>query len=201
MVRRGDSYTRLIGWLKLLLPLMALAMLSTMFLLPRRGAPVNTLPVIESDAPGAAREQIVAPLYTGTTQGGDRLSFTADSVEPLSDNMQQIMAHSLLAQLDMSDGSSIGLRAQDATINDADKSADLQGAVRITSSTGYVIDTDRLMTAIDRVWAETLAPVSGTGPAGSFSAGKLTIRSDETTGDVQLLFTGGVNLIYDPQDP
>ncbi|EIE49879.1 LPS export ABC transporter periplasmic protein LptC [Salipiger aestuarii] len=201
MARRGDSYTRLIGWLKLALPLMALAMLSTIFLLPRRSEPVNTLPVHAGDTPGAAREQIVAPLYTGTTAGGDRLSFTADTVEPLSDGLQQILAHSLVARLDLTDGSRIGLRAQTATIDDANRSADLQGAVRIDSSTGYVIDTERLRSAIDRISAETLAPVSGTGPAGTFTAGKLTIRSDETTGDVQLLFTGGVNLIYDPQDP
>ncbi len=201
MVRRGDSYTRLVGWLKLLLPLVALAMLSTMFLLPRRSEPVNTVPVVQGDVPAAGREQIVAPVYTGTTQGGDRLSFTADSVEPLEDGLEQLLAHQLAATLDMSDGSRIGLRAQEARIDDAARTADLQGAVRIDSSAGYVIDTERLVTAIDRVSAETLAPVSGTGPAGSFTAGKLTIRPDGATGDVQLLFTGGVNLIYDPQDP
>ena len=58
-----------------------------------------------------------------------------------------------------------------------------------------------MLTALDRIDAETLAPVSGSGPAGTFTAGKLTIRPEENGQDVQLLFTGGVNLIYDPQDP
>lgn len=201
MVCRGDSYTRLVGWLKLLLPLAALVMLSTLFLLPRKSPPVNTLPVVEGEAPPGAREQIVAPVYIGTTAKGEQLRFTADSVEPKSDGLQQVLAHGLDARLDLAGGSRISLRAATGDIDDADKTADLQGAVRIESSTGYVIDTDRMVTAMDRIAAQTLAPVSGTGPAGNFTAGKLTIASDDATGDVQLLFTGGIKLIYDPQDP
>ncbi|MBU2959682.1 LPS export ABC transporter periplasmic protein LptC [Citreicella sp. C3M06] len=201
MVRRGDSYTRLIGWLKLLLPLVALVMLSTLFLLPRGSAPVSTLPVVEGDAPSGAREQIVAPVYIGTTQDGDQLRFTADTVEPLGDEAQQMLANRLDAQLDMADGSSLALRAQEARIDSGAMTADLQGAVRIESSTGYVMDTEHMVSAIDRIGAQTLAPVSGTGPAGRFTAGKLVIASDASTGDVQLLFTGGIKLVYDPQDP
>lgn len=201
MAARGDTYSSVIGWLKILLPVAALMLLSTLFLLPRQNEQGNSLPYAGGSEPGdATREQIVAPHYAGTTPKGDQLTLTADSAEPIDGSLARVRAHRLDARLDMVDGSRITLRADEALVDDEDKSADLAGSVHIVSSTGYVIDTERMLTALDRVDAETLTPVSGSGPAGRFTAGKMTIKAEETGGDVQLLFTGGVNLIYDPQD-
>ncbi|MCA0846496.1 LPS export ABC transporter periplasmic protein LptC [Salipiger thiooxidans] len=201
MAPRGDTYSKFIGWLKLLLPLAALTLLSTMFLLPRVSEPVNKLPFVEGEDPGdATRQQIVAPNFAGTTDKGDRITMTADRAEPLAADMARLQAHQLDAALDLVDGSRITLRADQAVVDDADKTADLEGGVHITSSTGYVIDTERMLTSLDQIDAETLTPVSGSGPAGRFTAGKLTIAADENGENVQLLFTEGVNLIYDPKD-
>ncbi|MGR3375776.1 LPS export ABC transporter periplasmic protein LptC [Salipiger abyssi] len=201
MVRGGDTYSSVIGWLKILLPVAALMLLSTLFLLPRQSDQGAELPYAGgTDAGDATREQIVAPRYAGTTPKGDRLTLTADSAEPINGSLARVRAHRLDAQLDMTDGSRITLSANEALVDDEDKSADLEGSVHIVSSTGYVIDTERMLTALDRVDAETLTPVSGSGPAGQFTAGKMTITAEGSGGDVQLLFTGGVNLIYDPQD-
>ena len=202
MAPRGDTYSHVIGWLKILLLLAALIMLSTLFLLPRTSEPVNRLPYIEGESGGdGAREQIVAPYFAGTTADGDRLTLTAESAEPIEGALSRVRALSLDASMDLTDGSRIGLRSDTAVVDDDDKSADLQGRVHITSSTGYEIDTERLLTALDRIEAETLAPVSGTGPAGRFTAGKLTITANDAGDDVQLLFTDGVKLVYDPKDP
>lgn len=202
MAPRGDTYSYVIGWLKLLLPLVALALLSTLFLVSRSNDPAPSIPFADPENPdGPARQQIVAPRYAGLTARGDQLILTADSAEPLSDDLQDVLAHQLDIGIDMSDGSRITLRSDRAVVSSGDQSADLEGEVRIESSTGYRIDTERLRAALDRIEAETLAPVSGEGPAGSFTAGKLTITPSETGEDVQLLFTEGVNLIYDPKDP
>ncbi|MCA0962867.1 LPS export ABC transporter periplasmic protein LptC [Salipiger bermudensis] len=202
MAPRGDTYSYVIGWLKLLLPLVALALLSTLFLVSRSNDPAPSIPFADPDNPdGPARQQILAPRYAGLTARGDQLILTADSAEPLSDDLQDVLAHQLDIDIDMSDGSRITLRSDRAVVSSGEQSADLEGKVRIESSTGYRIDTERLRTALDQIEAETLAPVSGEGPAGSFTAGKLTITPSETGEDVQLLFTEGVNLIYDPKDP
>lgn len=202
MARRGDTYSYVIGWLKILLPLVALALLSTLFLVGRSSEPNVNIPFADPDgSDGPARQQIVAPRYAGLTARGDQLILTADSAEPLADGMDEVLAHQLDASIDMSDGSRITLRSDRAVVSEGEQSADLEGAVRIESSTGYRIDTERLRAAMDRIEAETLAPVSGEGPAGTFKAGKLTITPTETGENVQLLFTQGVNLIYDPKDP
>lgn len=202
MAPRGDTYSYVIGWLKILLPLAALALLSTLFLIGRGSDPAANIPFANRDGgDDPARQQIVAPRYAGVTAKGDQLTLTADSAEPAAEGLDQVLAHQLDARIDVSDGSHITLRSDRALVSDGEQSADLEGEVRIESSNGYRIDTERLRTALDRIEAETLAPVSGEGPAGRFTAGKLTITPDGTGEDVQLLFTEGVNLIYDPKDP
>ncbi|GGG70159.1 hypothetical protein GCM10011415_17120 [Salipiger pallidus] len=200
MAPRGDTYSRFVGWLKLLLPLAALALLSTLFLLPRGTEPTIDLPFMQgSGSPG--REQIVGPNFAGTTAKGDQLRLTAERAEPVDGALDRIRAFSLDAALDMADGSRVTLRSAEGLVDENTRSADLEGAVEITSTTGYVMTTERMRTALDRIEAETLAPVSGKGPAGEFTAGRLVITGEESSDDVQLLFTDGVKLVYDPKDP
>ncbi|EPX82331.1 hypothetical protein [Salipiger mucosus] len=200
MARGGDTYSSIIAWLKILLPMAALAMLSTLFLLPRGGDPMDNMPIGGSlPEDGGPSEQVTAPYYTGTTESGDALTMTARAARPLADGEGDLAAEAMTAQLDLADGSRITLEAARATLDDSDASALLENGVVIESSTGYVMRSDSMRTALDRIEADTLGPVSGSGPAGEFTAGRLRITSGEKEGDVQLLFTDGVNLVYEPE--
>lgn len=82
--------------------------------------------------------------------------------------LDQVLAFQLDTRIDVADGSRITLRADQAVVSDGDQSADLEGGVRIESSTGYRVDTERMRTALDRIEAETLARSRARGPpAGS----------------------------------
>ncbi|WP_353471175.1 LPS export ABC transporter periplasmic protein LptC [Salipiger sp. H15] len=197
MVQRGDTYSRLIAWLKILLPLVALASLSTLFLLSRGSQTSQDLPFAEGSVPDSAAVQ--APHYAGTTARGDAITMTAARARPIAGSSGELEADAFSATMDMADGSRLTLDADLATIREDGEGALLEDKVRITSSTGYVMETEKMRTALDRIDAETLAPVSGEGPAGSFTAGRLKITSSAEGNDVQLLFTDGVKLIYDPK--
>ncbi|MCA0996025.1 LPS export ABC transporter periplasmic protein LptC [Alloyangia pacifica] len=197
MAQRRDSYSSFIAWLKILLPLVALVSLSTLFLLSRGSQTSQSIPYAEGSLP--EREQVAAPQYSGTTPRGDSVTMTAESARPTAGNNGEVEADGFFATMDMADGSRLTLDANLATMSDGMQAALLQQGVRITSSTGYVITTDEMRAALDRIEAETLAPVSGEGPAGRFTAGRLKITSSGEEDDVQLLFTDGVKLIYDPK--
>lgn len=197
MARGGDTYSSVIAWLKILLPMVALGLLSTLFLLSRSTDRTAELPFSEGGPAG--EEQVAAPYYAGTTPRGDSVTARATRARPMGAAEGDLEAEQFSAIMDMADGSRITLESATATLNEAARSALLRGRVRITSSTGYVIETEAMRTAIDGIEAETLAPVSGSGPAGSFTAGKLRILPAAEGEDVQLLFTEGVNLIYDPK--
>ncbi len=198
MGRADGLYSRIVAWLKILLPLAALALLSTLFLLSRSREPLVDVPFADAVAGAeSASEQVSAPYYAGTTDRGDVLTMTARTARPEGPDL--IHADDLKATLSMKDGSKVTLDATAATLRNAERQADLENGVRIESSSGYVLTTDALVSDLDRTVAETRGPVSGRGPAGTIEAGKLRIEPVDDGDDVQLLFTGGVKLVYEPQ--
>ncbi|MCT4554901.1 MAG: LPS export ABC transporter periplasmic protein LptC [Pelagimonas sp.] len=198
MARGTGLYSQVVAWLKILLPLAALAMLSTLFLLSRSRAPVMDVPFAEVLQQGeTAQEQVGAPYFAGTTARGEMLTMTARTARPEADGV--IRAEELEAQLRLLGGGQIRLDAARAMLRDGSQQVHLQDGVRIESTTGYVLQTDGLVSALDQVAVESAGPVTGTGPVGRLEAGKLKIAPIGETGDVHLLFTDGVKLVYDPK--
>jgi lipopolysaccharide export system protein LptC len=179
------------------LPLFALALLSTLFLFSKSREPGTNLPFIDAIRQGdIAREQLGAPSFAGTTERGDMLTMTASRARP--DGEGRIAAEDLRAKLILSDGSDVQLTSDQAMLVEAAKEIELSGNVRVTSSTGYVVTTPGLVSSIQQTSARSTGPVSGTGPAGTIEAGALEILPTENGEDVQLRFTGGVKLVYQP---
>lgn len=194
------SYSRLIAWLKVILPLAAIGLLSTLFLLSRSSDPLSNLPFSEIDLQEIASSQrITRPSFAGATAEGDLIAFTADSAEPKGDGM--LNATTLAAQIDLITGQSIGFTAGTGVVNRGTDTALLQDDVVITSSLGYRISTDALETGMEVIRAETLGPVDAVGPPGTFSAGHMQLTTDPDTGDAYFVFTDGVDLVYDPKKP
>lgn len=197
MLRRDGLYSQVVTFLKVVLPLFALALLSTLFLFSKSREPGTNLPFIDAIRQGdIAREQLGAPSFAGTTERGDMLTMTASRARP--DGEGRIAAEDLRAKLILSDGSDVQLTSDQAMLVEAAKEIELSGNVRVTSSTGYVVTTPGLVSSIQQTSARSTGPVSGTGPAGTIEAGALEILPTENGEDVQLRFTGGVKLVYQP---
>ena len=104
------------------------------------------------------------------------------------------------ARIDLLRGAQINITSVIGTVDDIQGVAILEGDVVLTSSTGYRVTTEMLTTSMREIAAESDGPISGNGPPGKLDAGKMTLSSDSQTGDVHLLFTNGVKLIYDPRN-
>ncbi|SNR38551.1 LPS export ABC transporter periplasmic protein LptC [Puniceibacterium sediminis] len=199
MRQQGSKYSRMIAWLKILLPLAALALLSTTFLLSRDVDPAVNVPIAGSTDPdGVLREQATDPYFAGTTNSGGALTMTAKTARPVPGS-DEVEADTLDATIVLKDGSEILLKAPLANLSDKRDDAQLSGGVIIISSTGYTLNTDSLNAMLSKVEAESLGAVEGNGPAGHLTAGRMRITSGDTGEDVQLLFTDGVRMIYDPK--
>ncbi|WP_159456709.1 LPS export ABC transporter periplasmic protein LptC [Roseivivax jejudonensis] len=201
--RSTGSYSRIVAWLKLLLPLVALALLSTIFLFARSSDPTSNIPVATArDLAGRASQMVSEPSYSGTTDSGATLRMTAASARPEDGDDATIVADRLEAAMEFEDGSRIDLAAPEARLADAEDLVRLSGGVTIRSSRGYTLETDRLQAAMSRIAVESDTPVSGVGPAGTLRAGGMRIEEigseGATAGDVRLLFTDGVDVVYEP---
>lgn len=194
-----DRHTRVVGWLKVTLPLLALAILATLFLLADRIDPEAALPYSEVDVEGLAREpRMTAPTYAGTTSDGAALTLSADEARPATDG-RMAGAAGLRVQLDTPDGSATRLTAATAALDEVNQEIRLAGGVVVMTSTGYRIETAELAAKTDRSGLYARTPVTATGPAGELSSGGMTLGQDSRTpGAYLLVFNGGVRLVYLP---
>ncbi len=194
-----DRYSRWVAVLKVALPLAALALLSTLFLLSRSVDPEATIPFAHKDVVDRIRgQQVTGPVYTGVTRSGDELIVTASSASPAIGNAPA-GAVDLMARITRPDGATIQLNADRGTLDNDTDIAAFRDNVVITTSAGYVITTEALDAELKKIAATSPGEIRGTGPLGDFVAGQMQMSTKSDTGAVRILFKGGVKLIYDPK--
>lgn len=201
MTRNDQFYARLVSWLRIVLPLAALALLSTLFLFSRTIDPNVAIPFSQIDLRERAREQqATKPYSTGVSERGDVLTFASDTARPDAETDGQFIAQNLTGTVQLPSGTIITFNARDGRVTDATDTARLIGDVVIITSDGYRLTTDAMTTAMRHVEAETDGAVFGIGPPGEITAGKMVLTANPETKGTHMVFTGGVKLIYLPQN-
>lgn len=189
----------MVGWLKVALPLLALGVLATLFLLSDRIDPEAALPYAEVDVEDLAREpRMTAPTYAGTTSDGASLTLTADEARPAAAGVPA-EAKVLVLELATPDGGRTELRAAEARVDQAERQMILSGGVLVSTDTGYQLETPEVLALMDRSGLESRGAVTATGPAGDIQAGGMVLVQDKLTpGAYVLVFNQGVRLVYRP---
>lgn len=201
MALPDNLYSRLVAWMKIILPLAALGILSTLFLISKTVDPTDSIPLATIDLEQRAQEQgATNPAFAGVTSGGDQVAFQAVRALPDADDPEHLRASDVTARLSLISGTVIDITSDNADMHQTDYTATLEGNVHITTTTGYVVTTDTLWTRIDELYAETPGQVNGDGPPGELTAGKMLLTSNPETGQADLLFTDGVKVIYTPAE-
>lgn len=194
-----DLHSRLVGWLKVALPLAALVILSTLFLVADRIDPDAALPYAEVDVEDLARDpRMSAPAYAGTTSDGAGITVSAALARPAGDDTPAA-AEQVTARIETPDGGVIDIAAAAMTLaKDADR-VDLSGGVTLTTGTGYSLRTEGLTARLDRTGVEGRHPVKVTSPMGQIEAQGFAVTQDASDPSAYLLvFNGGVKLVYQP---
>lgn len=191
-----NFHSRLVGFLKITLPLAALALLSTLFLLSRQIDPDAAIPYAEVDIAERVREpRVTLPAWAGVTSDGAALTVAAEEARPAAQD-GDATARGVRALLDLRRGGKAELVAAEGRIDRAASQLLLSGDVVISSTTGWRIATDRLAVALDRTRIEAPGAVTATGPAGDLTAGSMLLSATSVPGDYAMVFNGGVRLVY-----
>ena len=197
MAAAGNFHSQLVGWLKILLPLAALMLLSTLFLFARgTGAPPE-IPFADIDA-AAAEQRIAAPRFSGLTNTGDTLQISAAAARPDADGGPQVTIDRPQLALDATDGTTLRISAGTGTVDTSARTAQLSGLARLETSSGYTMETKGLTADMATGTVMSDGPLEVQAPFGRLQAGQVTFRAG--TGDTgqQMDFTGGVKLVYTP---
>ncbi len=192
MTTYDNLYSRLVAWLKIVLPLAALALLSTMFLLSRGYDTPTTLPFADVDVDELAKEQRVqSPNYSAMTRDGSAILVTAETARPDLTNRDLILAADLHAVIETAAGVTYDLVADRGRIDNETSLARLIGNVVVETSRGFVLTTEALTTSLEQTDLESDADVLITGDRGTIEAGKMIL-----TGGSHLVFKDGVKVVY-----
>lgn len=190
-----DGHSRLVAWLKIVLPLIALALLSTIFLVARQIDPAQTIPYSDVDVAELAREQrIGAPSYSGVTEGGAAVSFEAESARP-EQNGDLVMAFAPRTRIDLPGGRTVTITSESAEFDRKKSRAEMKGNLLIASSDGYQVTTEGLHADLTQGAVESAGQIEGKAPFGTLHAGRMRLTR-QTDGTHVLSFDQGVKLVY-----
>ena len=201
MTTYDNSYSRFVAWTKVILPVVALGILSTLFLFPRNIDPSQSIPYAEVDVEELAQNQrIGAPNYAGVTEDGSAISITAKYARPDTENPKRINATELTTILEDANGGRIDMIAGDGIIDSEQQIISLRGGVQITTSTGFTIDTSAIVARLDETSIVSEGQITARGPLGLIDAGKMVLKTQKGANASHLLvFKGGVKMVYDPK--
>lgn len=188
--------SRIVRWLRVILPLAALAILSVVFLIARAPDPGGAIPYADPRLEDHARRPgMTAPQFSTVTPAGATVTLTAASAalaqggDPAGGRAQD-----LTLDWRERDGLTLALTAAEAAV-DGPRLA-LSGDVRMRLSSGWQLAAPRIEadTSADQL---TATDVAVTAPFGDLSAGamRLTRGSD---GHPVLELNRGVRLLYRP---
>lgn len=194
-----DRYSKMVGWLKVLLPLIALGILSTLFLLSRVVDPEAVVPFADKEIQDRLRDQqVTGPVYSGVTADGDQLSFSAEKLTTPDIGNGTNLAQDVSVVMVLVSGSQVTLTSDQGLFDLPGNRADLDGNVVITTSTGYRVQSEQLISRLSSLDVESPGPVTGDGPFGVLNAGAMRLTQEPEQTAAQLVFTNGVKLVYDP---
>ncbi len=194
-----DLHSRMVGWLKVALPLAALAILSTLFLLSDRIDPTDAIPYAKVDVEDLANDpRMSSPAYAGTTEDGAGITLSAASARPAAGD-RDASAERVAALMETPDGQKIAIAAAAAALDQAAGQLNLTGEVTLETETGYRLETEGLAARLDRTNVSSTAPVTVTAPMGDIRAEGFTLTQDPADpGAYLLVFKGSVRLLYQP---
>lgn len=196
-----NLHSRRVVWLKILLPLAALAILSTLFLVSNAPDPQDTIPYADVDVADLLREpRVTDAAYAGMTKDGAALTLQAGEALPgVAGTANAGLARNLSGLLETPDGVQTRLMAGEARLDQQAQQVHLQGGVRFSLSSGYELSFDRAEIRLDRTRVEARGDVLATGPMGSLTAATLDIApADSSPPHYLMVFKGGVRLVYQP---
>ncbi|MGZ9809104.1 hypothetical protein ACXN5S_01445 [Pseudoroseicyclus sp. H15] len=188
-----NLYSVFVSWSKVLLPLIALGLLSTLFLFTRR-EPAGEVPFAEVEA--IAREQrLASPSYAGVARDGSAIAIAAEEIRP--DGEERFLIVRPKGQLDAADGTGLSITAEGGLLDVPAQQAELTGLARLITTNGYAMETDGVRADLASGRVESLGPLAVRAPFGELEAAHFSYGGADAG---KLVFSGGVRLVYRPSE-
>ncbi len=194
--RHAPGYSRFVVIMKLLLPTIALLLVGLVAVWPYLQSTDNRFRIGFSalKAREAKDPAMVNARYVGTDKDNQPFSVTADLAKNLMAGGAELELEMPKADITLEDGTWLVLTAESGIYNRQTGTLDLIGAVNLFHDSGYEINTDKAIIALDKGIAVGTEPVFGQGPFGNLTAEGFRLEDKGK----YIVFTGKAKLVLYP---
>lgn len=195
MTTPDNRYSRFVAWSKILLPLAALALLSTLFLFARKDSAPGDIPFSQIEEI-ARSPRITAPSFAGIAEDGSVFTVTASTIRPLAHRPDSFSIADFRAEIAGAAGATLLLSASEGAFDGRSRTITLTGLARLATSTGYAMETTGLTADLAAGRVQTNGALEIRAPFGVLTAGRMEYGPGPA--GPQMVFNGGVRLLYQP---
>jgi len=199
---RDNLHSRLVTFLKITLPLVALGILSTLFLFSDGINPEDAIPYADVDiADRLAQPRVTEAAYSGVTDDGSALTLqVAEARTGAQGTEDGASARGLMGRLETPDGALTEIAAGMARLDQTARQIIMSGGIELITSAGVVAQAEGLAISLDITNVESTGKVSASGPFGQLTADHLHLTAQAGTAkSYVLVFSGDIRLIYQPK--
>ena len=196
---KDDKYSTLVAIFKVMLPSLALIILSTLFLLPDNRTKIQALNTIDKSTLNIVKKAgINKPSLRGTLASGSNLELYATEIITKNNDKNIIEINEISARLELNKKNWATTSAKKGIVNISEQTAEMVGKVSVKGSNGILIETSDLKVFYAKSLVKTEGVVFMKGPFGTIKAGSAEFYDmNENSGiGYVLLFNKGVKMQY-----
>lgn len=189
-------YSRFVGAMKVLLPLIALLLVALVVIWPHLKTQdlkfrigFAALNLGEDKEPA-----MINPRFVGTDKNNQPYTITADLARRITDQNSQVELEMPKADITLKDGTWLVLTAQTGLYDSSARTLDLKGNVNLFHDSGYEFLTSAAKIDLAKDIAYGTQPVEGQGPFGQINAQGFKLLDKGKT----IYFTGKSKLVLYP---
>jgi len=196
---KDDKYSTLVAIFKVMLPCLALIILSALFLLPDNRTKIQALNTIDKSTLDIVKKAGVnKPSFRGTLASGTNLELYAAEIMTKNNDKNIIEINEISARLELNRNNWATASAKKGVVNISEQTAEMVGKVSVKSSNGVLIETSDLKVFYAKSLVKTEGEVFMKGPFGTITAGSAEFYDMNQNSGIGyvLLFNKGVKMQY-----
>lgn len=195
-----EVYSRRVGILKIMLPLIAVGLLSTVFLVQKEDAFESGLVFTKVDIATLGDGLTISnPRFSGITNRGDTYTLAAARAVPDGPKPRIVEMSEITADMSYAEGTIVNATAAQGIADVQQQTLQLNGGLNASSSNAYTFTTDGGLLSLNSGDFESSGPVKLTGPQQTLKAGRMRIAVQEDGTSRFFHFENGVHLTYTPE--
>ena len=169
---KDDKYSTLVTIFKVMLPCLALIILSAIFLLPDNRTKIQALNTIDKSTLDIVKKAgINKPSLRGTLASGSNLELYATEIITKNNDKNIIEINGISARLELNKKTWATASAKKGIVNISEQTTEIVGKVSVKGSNGVSIETSDLKVFYAKSLVKTEGAVFMKGPFGTIKAG------------------------------